>query len=105
MGFAEALSDDGEMSGRGSPLLRGASSGTMTAVGGLGHTLPFLVPQSWPHAFWTAIALAGLVVFVELWVIAWVRAHYMDTPLLKAIFQIVLGGAIVLATGILIGAA
>ena len=76
----------------------------MTTIGGLGHSLPFLVPDRWPNAFWTATAIAGLVVFVELWVIAWIRAHYMDTPMLKAIFQIVLGGAIVLATGILIGA-
>ena len=76
----------------------------MTAGGGLGHSLPFLVPDRWPHAFWTATALAGVVVFFELWLIAWVRARYMDTPMLKAIFQIVLGGAIVLATGILIGA-
>ncbi len=104
MGFAEALSDDGLLSGRGSPLLRGIICGTMTAIGGLGHSLPFLVPDRWPNAFWTATALAGVVVFVELWVIAWIRAHYMDTPMLKAIFQIVLGGAIVLATGILIGA-
>ena len=99
MGFAEALSDDGALSGRGSPMLRGVASGTMTALGGLGHTLPYLVPDRWPNAFWTATALAGIVVFIELWVIAWVRAHFMDTPLLKAIFQIVLGGAIVLATG------
>ena len=105
MGFAEALSDDGSLTGRGSPVLRGIVCGAMTAAGGLGHTLPYLVPQSWPNPFWTATALAGLVVFVELWIIAWIRAHYMDTPLLKAIFQIVLGGAIVLATGILIGAA
>ena len=104
MGFAEALSDDGSISGRGSPVLRGIICGAMTALGGLGHSLPYLVPNSWPNAFWTATALAGVVVFVELWVIAWIRAHYMDTPLLKAIFQIVLGGAIVLATGILIGA-
>ena len=104
MGFAEALSDDGSISGRGSPVLRGIICGAMTAAGGLGHSLPYLVPNSWPNAFWTATALAGVVVFVELWVIAWVRAHYMDTPFLKAIFQIVLGGAIVLATGILIGA-
>ncbi len=104
MGFAEALSDDGLMSGRGTPWLRGAICGTMTAIGGLGHTLPYLVPNTWPHAFWTATALSGLVVFLELWLIAWIRAHYMDTPMLRAIFQIVLGGAIVLATGILIGA-
>ncbi len=104
MGFAEALSDDGSLTGRGAPVLRGVICGVMTALGGLGHSLPYLVPDSWPHAFWTATGLAGVVVFIELWVIAWIRAHFMDTPLLKAIFQIVLGGAIVLATGILIGA-
>ncbi len=104
MGFAEALSDDGSLTGRGAPVLRGVICGAMTAAGGLGHSLPYLVPDSWPNAFWTATGLAGVVVFVELWIIAWIRAHYMDTPLLKAIFQIVLGGAIVLATGILIGA-
>ena len=103
MGFAEALSDDGMMSGRGSPIARGAICGMMTAIGGLGHSLPYLVPDRWPHAFWTATALACAVVFVELWAIAWVRARYMDTPMLKAVFQIVLGGAIVLAAGILIG--
>ena len=104
MGFAEALSDDGSLTGRGAPVIRGVICGVMTALGGLGHSLPYLVPDRWPHAFATATGFAGLVVFVELWVIAWVRAHYMDTPLLKAIFQIVLGGAIVLATGIIIGA-
>jgi erythrin-vacuolar iron transport family protein len=105
MGFAEALSDDGTLTGRGSPVLRGAICGLMTALGGLGHTLPYLVPNSVPHAFWVATAISGVVVFIELWIIAWVRARYMDTPLLKAIFQIVLGGAIVLAAGILIGGA
>ena len=105
MGFAEALSDDGSLTGRGSPLLRGAICGLMTAIGGLGHSLPYLVPQTVPNAFYIATAIAGLVVFVELWIIAWVRARYMDTPLLRAIFQIVLGGAIVLAAGILIGGA
>ena len=104
MGFAEALSDDGSITGRGAPVMRGIICGTMTALGGLGHALPYLVPNGWPHAFWTATAIAGVVVFIELWIIAWIRAHYMDTPMLKAIFQIVLGGAIVLATGILIGA-
>ena len=104
MGFAEALSDDGQMSGRGSPIMRGVICGTMTAFGGLGHSLPYMVPNSWPNAFWTATGISGVVVFAELWVIAWIRARYMDTPMLKAIFQIVLGGAIVLATGILIGA-
>jgi erythrin-vacuolar iron transport family protein len=103
MAFAEALSDDGAISGRGSPWLRGPICGAMTALGGLGHTLPYLVSNSLPHAFTTATAIAGVVVFFELWAIAWVRAQYMDTPLLKAIFQIVLGGVIVLAAGILIG--
>ncbi len=103
MAFAEALSDDGTISGRGAPWLRGPICGAMTALGGLGHTLPYLVPNSLPHAFLTATAISGVVVFFELWAIAWVRAHYMDTPLLQAIFQIVLGGAIVLVAGILIG--
>ena len=105
MGFAEALSDDGSLTGRGSPWLRGATCGVMTALGGLGHTLPYLVPDSWANAFWIATAIAGAVVFFELWAIAYIRARYMDTPFLQAVFQIVLGGAIVLAVGILIGAA
>jgi len=105
MGFAEALSDDGALTGRGSPWLRGGISGIMTTLGGLGHTLPYLVPDSVPNAFWYATAIAGLVVFVELWVIAWIRMKYMDTPFLQAVFQIVLGGGIVLAIGILIGGA
>jgi rubrerythrin len=105
MGFAEALSDDGMLTGRGSPLLRGVICGLMTTLGGLGHTLPYLVPNRVPHAFMIATAIAGVVVFIELWIIAWVRARYMDTPLLKAIFQIVLGGVIVLGAGILIGGA
>nr|WP_249159260.1 ferritin family protein [Bradyrhizobium jicamae] len=104
MAFAEALSDDGSLTGRGSPWLRGAASGTMTAAGGLGHSLPYLVPDSWPNAFWIATSIAGVVVFFELWAIAFIRARYMDTPFLKAAFQIVLGGAIVLGVGILIGA-
>jgi len=105
MGFAEALSDDGTVTGRGAPLIRGLVCGLMTTAGGLGHSLPFLVPDSWPNAFWTATAIAGAVVFIELWVIAYVRARYMDTPFLKAVAQIVVGGAIVLAVGILIGGA
>ena len=105
MGFAEALSDDGSLTGRGSPWLRGAASGVMTALGGLGHTLPFLVPESWANAFWIATAIACAVVFFELWAIAYIRARYMDTPFLQAAFQIVLGGGIVLAVGILIGGA
>jgi rubrerythrin len=105
MGFAEALSDDGLLSGRGSPWLRGLTCGLMTTAGGLGHSMPYLVPDTWPNAFWIATAMAGVVVFFELWAIAFIRARYMDTPFLKAVFQIVLGGAIVLAVGILIGAA
>jgi erythrin-vacuolar iron transport family protein len=105
MGFAEALSDDGSLTGRGSPWLRGAASGIMTALGGLGHTLPYLVPDSWANAFWIATGIAGIVVFFELWAIAYIRARYMDTPFLQAAFQIVLGGSIVLAVGILIGGA
>jgi rubrerythrin len=105
MGFAEALSDDGSLTGRGSPWLRGLTCGLMTTLGGLGHTLPYLVPDSWANAFWIATAIAGIVVFFELWAIAYIRARYMDTPFLQAVFQIVLGGAIVLGVGILIGAA
>lgn len=105
MGFAEALSDDGSLTGRGSPWLRGGICGLMTALGGLGHTIPYLVPDSWQNAFWIATAIAGVVVFFELWAIAYIRARYMDTPFLQAAFQIVLGGAIVLSVGILIGAA
>jgi rubrerythrin len=105
MGFAEALSDDGSLTGRGSPWLRGITCGAMTAIGGLGHTMPYLVPDSWPNAFWVATAIACIVVFFELWAIAFIRARYMDTPFLQAVFQIVLGGAIVLGVGILIGAA
>jgi rubrerythrin len=105
MAIAEALSDDGSITGRGAPFIRGAVCGLMTAAGGLGHSLPFLVPDSWPHAFWTATSIAGIVVFIELWVIAYIRARYMDTPFLKAVAQIVVGGAVVLAVGILIGGA
>ena len=105
MGFAEALSDDGLITGRGAPLMRGVVCGLMTTLGGLGHALPYLVPNSWPNAFWTATAMAGVVVFIELWAIAYIRARYMDTPFLKAVAQIVVGGAIVLGVGILIGGA
>jgi rubrerythrin len=105
MGFAEALSDDGSLTGRGSPWLRGLTCGVMTALGGLGHTLPYLVPDHWANAFWIATTIASAVVFLELWAIAYIRARYMDTPFLQAAFQIVLGGIIVLGVGILIGAA
>ena len=105
MGFAEALSDDGALTGRGSPILRGVVCGLMTTLGGLGHSLPYLVPDRVPNAFWIATGIAGVVVFFELWLIAWIRTKYMDTPFLKAALQIVVGGAIVLAVGILIGGA
>jgi erythrin-vacuolar iron transport family protein len=104
MAFAEALSDDGSLTGRGSPWIRGTATGIMTTVGGLGHTLPYLVPDAWPNAFWIATSIAGVVVFFELWAIAFIRSHYMDTPFLQAVFQVVLGGVIVLGVGILIGA-
>ncbi|MFZ5693824.1 MAG: iron exporter MbfA [Pseudomonadota bacterium] len=98
MGFTEAAHDDGVISGRGSPLKRGLASGIMTTVGGLGHALPYLIPH-----FWTATAIAGIVVFVELWAIAFIQNRYMETPFLRAVFQVVLGGSLVLAAGILIG--
>ncbi|MGI9483819.1 MAG: iron exporter MbfA [Hyphomicrobiales bacterium] len=98
MGFAEALSDDGELTGRGHPAIRGLAAGIMTAVGGLGHTLPYLI-----NDFWTATFLAVFIVFIELWVISWVRYKYMDTPFLRAAFQIAVGGFIVFLAGILIG--
>lgn len=100
MGFAEAASDDGELSGRGSPAKRGIASGVMTALGGLGHALPYLIPS-----FWTATTLAMLVVFCELWAIAWIQNRYMETPFPRAIFQVVLSGALVFAAGVLIGRA
>ena len=99
MGFTEAASDDGQISGRGSPLKRGIASGVMTTVGGLGHALPYLIPQ-----FWTATIIAMIVVFVELWAIAWIQKRWMETPFLRAAFQVVLGGALVFAAGVLIGA-
>ncbi|MBN9033223.1 MAG: rubrerythrin family protein [Rhizobiales bacterium 63-7] len=98
MGFTEAAHDDGKLSGRGSPIRRGLASGIMTALGGLGHALPYLIPH-----FWTATAIAAVVVFVELWVIAFIQNRYMETPFLRAAFQVVLGGSLVLAAGILIG--
>ncbi len=98
MGFTEAASDDGELSGRGSPVKRGIASGVMTALGGLGHALPYLIPH-----FWTATTIAIFVVFVELWAIAWIQKRYMETPFLRAAFQVVLGGALVFAAGVLIG--
>jgi erythrin-vacuolar iron transport family protein len=100
MGFAEALSDDGSLTGRGAPVVRGTVCGVMTAIGGLGHTLPYLIPN-----FWTATALAIAVVVVELAAISYIRHHFMDTPFLQATFQVVVGGALVFVAGILIGSA
>ena len=98
MGFAEAASDDGSLTGRGAPWLRGAVCGVMTTIGGVGHTLPYLIPD-----FWTATILAVLVVIVELAAISWIRYRYMDTPFLSAAFQVCVGGALVFLAGILIG--
>jgi len=98
MAFAEALSDDGSLTGRGAPVVRGAVCGAMTALGGLGHALPFLIPH-----FYVATSLAFAVVAVELAVISWIRTRYMDTPFLQAAFQVVVGGTLVFVAGILIG--
>jgi rubrerythrin len=98
MGFAEGLSDDGSLTGRGRPLIRGPVCGLMTALGGIGHTLPYLIPNV--H---TATVVALAVVAVELLVIAWVRHRYMDTPWTSAILQVVVGGVLVFLTGMLIG--
>lgn len=98
MGFTEAAHDDGVISGRGSPLKRGLASGIMTTIGGLGHALPYLIPD-----FTIATTVAIAIVFVELWAIAWIQNHWMDTPWSRAIFQVVLGGALVFAAGLLIG--
>ncbi|NBB71184.1 MAG: rubrerythrin family protein [Alphaproteobacteria bacterium] len=100
MGFTEAASDDGRISGRGSPLKRGLACGVMTTLGGLGHALPYLIP-----AFWTATILAFVLVFFELWAIVWIQNRYMQTPFFRATFQVVLGGALVFASGVLIGSA
>lgn len=98
MGFTEAAHDDGVISGRGSPIKRGFASGIMTTIGGLGHALPYLITD-----FWTATTIAIIVVFVELWAIAWIQNRFMQTPFLRAAFQVVLGGALVFAAGVLIG--
>ena len=98
MGFTEAASDDGQLSGRGSPIKRGIAAGVMTTIGGLGHTLPYLIPD-----FWTATVTAFFVVFVELWAIAWIQNKYMETPFMRGVFQVVLGGGLVFAAGALIG--
>ena len=98
MGFTEAASDDGKISGRGSPYKRGVAAGVMTTIGGMGHALPYLIAD-----FWTATTVALIVVMIELWAIAWIQNRYMQTPWGRAIFQVVLGGALVFAAGVLIG--
>jgi len=98
MGFAEALADDGKLSGRGTPVLRGAVCGLMTMAGGIGHTLPYLIPN-----FFTATVIACIVVVIELAAIAWIQWRYMDTPPLSAAAKVMLGGGLVLAAGVLIG--
>jgi VIT1/CCC1 family predicted Fe2+/Mn2+ transporter len=100
MGFAEALSDDGTLTGRGHPWMRGVVTGFMTALGGIGHTLPFLIPS-----FQAAMIAAIIVVLVELAVISWIRNRYMETPVVSAALQVGLGGVLVFLTGILIGSA
>jgi len=100
MGFAEALSDDGSLTGRGRPLIRGIITGAMTMLGGVFHALPYLISD-----FHTATVIAIAVVLVELWLIAWIRARYMDTKFLRAAFEVVVGGLIVFGAGILIGSA
>ena len=100
MGFAEALSDDGKLSGRGAPMLRGLICGLMTTAGGIGHTLPFLIPR-----FSEALIVAGIVVVLELALITWIRWRYQDTPPLSAALQILFGGGLVFAAGVLIGSA
>ncbi|MDO9638150.1 MAG: ferritin family protein [Pseudotabrizicola sp.] len=98
MGFTEAAHDDGVLSGRGSPWKRGVASGVMTTIGGMGHALPYLITD-----FWTATSVAIVVVFIELWAIAWIQNRFMETPFLRAAMQVVLGGALVFAAGVLIG--
>ena len=100
MGFAEAMSDDGVLSGRGKPLARGIVCGAMTTAGGIGHTMPFLITN-----FNIAMLIAVIIVAIELGVIAWIRHRYMDTPLLAATFQVIVGGVLVFIVGILIGSA
>jgi VIT1/CCC1 family predicted Fe2+/Mn2+ transporter len=98
MAFAEALSDDGSLTGRGAPVVRGIVCGGMTALGGLGHALPYLIPH-----FYVATSVAFAVVAVELALISWIRTRYMDTPFLQAAFQVIVGGVLVFVVGILIG--
>jgi VIT1/CCC1 family predicted Fe2+/Mn2+ transporter len=98
MAFAEALSDDGSLTGRGRPVVRGIVTGIMTAAGGIGHTLPFLFTD-----FSVALTVAIVVVVLELGLISWVRQHYMETPLVRAALQVVVGGVLVFVAGIVIG--
>jgi len=98
MGFAEALSDDGSLTGRGHPWMRGLICGAMTTVGGIGHTLPFLLGD-----YQAALTAAMVVVVVELGIITWIRNRYMDTPVWSAALQVGFGGVLVFLTGILIG--
>ncbi len=98
MGFTEAASDDGKLTGRGSPIKRGLASGLMTTIGGLGHALPYLITD-----FWTATIIAAIVVLIELWAIAFIQNKYMSTPFWRAVLQVVIGGSLVFAAGILIG--
>lgn len=100
MAFAEAVSDDGSLTGRGRPMLRGAITGVMTTAGGIGHTLPFLIPN-----FHLAFTVAVIVVAIELGVISWVRNRYMETPLISAAFQVIVGGILVFVAGVWIGSA
>ena len=98
MGFTEVASDYGKILGRGAPWKRGVASGVMTTLSGLGHALPYLITD-----FWTATTTAYVVVFVELWVIAWFQSRYMQTSFLSAAFKVVLGSALVLAAGVING--
>jgi hypothetical protein len=98
MGFAEALSDDGSLTGRGRPFLRGVVCALMTFAGGIGHALPYLIPH-----FWTATSVATGVVALELFVISWIRNRYMDSPFLTTSIQVIVGGVLVFLAGILIG--
>jgi VIT1/CCC1 family predicted Fe2+/Mn2+ transporter len=100
MGFTEAAADDGRLTGRGSPMTRGVVTGAMTTLGGLGHAMPYLIPH-----FWTATGVAAAVVVIELWAIAFIQNRYMQTPFWRAALQVVVGGALVFAAGILIGSA
>jgi VIT1/CCC1 family predicted Fe2+/Mn2+ transporter len=98
MGLAEALSDDGKVTGRGSPIIRGAITGLGTSIGGMLHTLPFLLPD-----IHSALHLAYIVVVFELLVIAMIRYWYMKTPLWSTILQVIVGGGIVFGLGIFLG--